>query len=321
MRQKLMVVAKPGEPTLVMTRDFDAPRRLVFEAWTRPEHVVHWCGPHGYTLPVAEADLRPGGAFRYVNRDPDGNEFPFRGEYREVVPPERLVYTEAFDVEPFAERAAVVTVTFEELDGGRTRVTSTSVYPSAEDRDTHIAFGMEKGNAEAFDRLEDHLVAQAAGETVTDRELIVSRTFEAPSALVFRAWTRPEHLERWWGPTGFTTTTHAFDFRVGGEWRHTMHGPDGTDYPNRAIYQEIVEGDRIRYLHDDGGSEDPHAFEATASFWPEGEAADRTRVVLRLRFRDAAEAAKSRRFGAVEGGQQTLARLSEFVATQQQPAG
>jgi uncharacterized protein YndB with AHSA1/START domain len=99
----------------VITRVFDAPRRLVFEAWTRPEHLMRWWGPRDLTLSRCEVDLRPGGAWRFVLRALDGNEYGFGGEYREILPPERLVYTFRFDGAPGAE--AVETLSFVEKDG------------------------------------------------------------------------------------------------------------------------------------------------------------------------------------------------------------
>jgi uncharacterized protein YndB with AHSA1/START domain len=148
----------PSDREIVMTRVFEAPRHLVFEAWTRPEHVNSWWGPRTTTLPVCEIDLRPGGAWRYVVRDTDGNEYGFRGVYREVEPPARLVYTDSFDGMPGHE--SLVTITFDERDG-RTTLTSTTLYQSVEDRDAVLEIGMTQGAAESMDRLAEHLQALA----------------------------------------------------------------------------------------------------------------------------------------------------------------
>jgi len=140
----------------MMTRSFDAPRSLVFDAHTKPEHLVHWFGPRGHTLSVCTVDLRPGGAWRFVLREPDGREMGMKGVYREIVRPARLVYTEIFD--DFEEMAgeSIVTTIFEELDG-KTKVTSTSVYRSKEIRDAVVQSGMEYGAAETYDRLAEYL--------------------------------------------------------------------------------------------------------------------------------------------------------------------
>ena len=146
----------PSDREIVITRAFEAPRELVFAAWTTPAHVRRWYGIRATTMTVCEIDLRPGGAWHYVLRGPDGAEYGFRGEYREVAPPERLVYTEAFDVEGLRDHPALVTVTFAEEEG-RTTVTSTSLYESAELRDGHLASGLEAGMVETLGRLDDLL--------------------------------------------------------------------------------------------------------------------------------------------------------------------
>ena len=150
-------VTTPSDQEIRMTRLFDAPRSLVFEAMTKPEHVRRWwgCLGEGYSVPVCEIDLRPGGAWRFVSRHPHG-EAAFHGEYREIVPPSRLVFTEIF--EEFPDSVSVVTAEFTE-EGGKTRLTATARYPSLDVRDAVIASGMARGAAISYDRLED-LVAE-----------------------------------------------------------------------------------------------------------------------------------------------------------------
>jgi uncharacterized protein YndB with AHSA1/START domain len=162
MTEKMTLIAEPGQPTITFTRTFNAPRELVFAAWTTPEHVKRWFGPRVFTVPVCEIDLRPGGAYRWVLRGPAGTEFAgdsaMAGVYREVAPPERLVCTEFLEDSP--ESVAVVTLTFEERDG-KTLLTSRSVYRSVEDRDAHLGLGMEPGLRETLDRLAEHLSTMA----------------------------------------------------------------------------------------------------------------------------------------------------------------
>jgi uncharacterized protein YndB with AHSA1/START domain len=150
-------VTTPSDQEIRMTRLFDAPRRLVFEAMTKPEHVKRWWGRlgEGYSVPVCEIDLRPGGAWRFVNRHPKG-EVAFYGEYREITPPSRLVFTEIF--EQFPDSVSVVTADFTD-EGGKTRFTATVRYPSLEVRDIVLASGMARGAGISYDRLED-LVAE-----------------------------------------------------------------------------------------------------------------------------------------------------------------
>ena len=143
----------PSEREIVLTRIFDAPRELLFEAMTRPEHVRRWWGilDERYSLPVCEIDLRVGGKWRWVGKGPEG-EFAFHGEYREIEPPQRLVFTEIYD--PFPDAGSLVTSVLTE-EGGKTRLTVTGLYPSREVRDIVIGTGMEKGAAISYDRLED----------------------------------------------------------------------------------------------------------------------------------------------------------------------
>ena len=157
-RKSAMKVTLPSDREIVMARAFNAPRDLVFEAWTKPEHVRNWWGPRNTTKVLFEADVRPGGSWRYVILNGEGVEVPFKGVYQEVTPPERLVYTETYDVEPFnSGDPALNTATFTE-EAGKTLVTVTTVYPTKEIRDFVLGTGMEEGAAESYDRLAELLV-------------------------------------------------------------------------------------------------------------------------------------------------------------------
>jgi uncharacterized protein YndB with AHSA1/START domain len=148
-------VTTPSEQEVQLTRLFNAPRELVFEAMTRPEHVKQWWGRlgEGYSVPVCEIDFRVGGQWRFVNRHPKG-EAAFHGEYREISPPGRVVFTEIF--EEFPDTVTVVTAELSE-ENGKTRLTATVRYPSLEVRDMVIASGMARGAGISYDRLEDLL--------------------------------------------------------------------------------------------------------------------------------------------------------------------
>ena len=144
----------PSDREVAMTRVFDAPRELVFEAWTSPEHVPHWLlGPEGWEMPVCEIDLRPGGPWRYVWRKADGTEMEMEGDFNEVAPPERIINTERWGGD-WPE--TLNTVTFTEEDG-RTTVTINVLYPSQEARDAAIGTGMVDGASESFARLDERL--------------------------------------------------------------------------------------------------------------------------------------------------------------------
>ncbi|XXT15831.1 SRPBCC family protein [Sorangium sp. So ce429] len=150
-------VTTPSETEISMTRLFNAPRQLVFDVMTKPEHVKRWwgCLSEGYSVPVCEIDLRPGGRWRFVNRHPKG-EAAFHGEYKEITPPSRLVFTEIF--EDYPDTVSVVTTVLTD-EGGKTRMTATVRYPSLEVRDIVMGTGMAEGAGLSYDRLEE-LVAQ-----------------------------------------------------------------------------------------------------------------------------------------------------------------
>jgi uncharacterized protein YndB with AHSA1/START domain len=148
-------VTTPSDCEIVLTRVFDAPRRLVFDAFSKLELLKRWFGPRGWSLVVCEVDLKVGGGFRFVLRGPDGKEMGMRGVYREIAPPERSVHMESFD--DFPGESQVTAVFVEE--GGKTTLTATVLYPSREVRDAVLKSGMEHGAAESYDKLNELLVA------------------------------------------------------------------------------------------------------------------------------------------------------------------
>jgi uncharacterized protein YndB with AHSA1/START domain len=152
------IFSTPSDREIAATRVFDAPRRLVFEAYTNPEHIPHWMlGPEGWTMPVCEVDLRPGGAWHFVWRRGDGDEMAMRGLYKEVVPPEKVVSTESWGGE-WPETINTLTLTEE---NGRTTMTSTALYPSKEARDAALKTGMKDGMTQSFNRLAEYLQSLA----------------------------------------------------------------------------------------------------------------------------------------------------------------
>jgi uncharacterized protein YndB with AHSA1/START domain len=149
----------------------------------------------------------------------------------------------------------------------------------------------------------------SAKESTADREIVLSRIYDAPRELVFAAYTEPRHLKHWWGPRGYSITVHSMDFRVGGAYRFMMHAPDGTNYPNLMQYQEIVRPERIVFLH--GSDERPGMFKVTISFAEKGRT---TEVTQHMLFPTAKACEEVKAFGAVELGKQTLEKLSEYLA-------
>jgi uncharacterized protein YndB with AHSA1/START domain len=296
-------VTTPSDQEMVITRVFDAPRELVFACWTETEHLRHWQGaPRGFTVTSSESDIRPGGFFRICMRSPEGVDRWLEGGYREIVKPERLVYTHVWlDANQKRGQETLVTITFAERDGKTELTLRQTGFASVEARDGH-GYGWRS----ALDVLVDYL-----GQTA--RSIVVTRVFDAPRTLVFDAWTDAKHVGRWWGPKGFTTTTHQIDVRPGGVWRFTMHGPDGADYPNKITYLEIVKPERLVY--DNGDQGEPGYFQSTVTFAEEGM---KTRLSLRMLFPTAGERdAVVKKYNALEGANQHLDRLGEQLEKMQ----
>ena len=300
---------------VVLTRVFDAPRDLVFRAWTDPRQLAQWWGPHNFTNPRCEVDVRPGGALRIDMRGPDGVVYPCAGVFREVVEPERLVFTTAaLDAAGNAMFEVLNTVTFVEHQG-KTKLTLHAEVASATPQADRFLAGMEEGWSQSLERLASlvgagaSVAAAASGDEpgASARTIVTTREFDAPRDLVFRMWIEPEHVAKWWGPNGFTTTIDRMDVRPGGVWQFVMHGPDGTDYQNRIVYEEIARPERLAYSHVSFP-----VFRSTVTF---AEESGKTRVTMRMVFESATDYdAAVTKFGAIEGGRQTFARLGEYLA-------
>jgi uncharacterized protein YndB with AHSA1/START domain len=232
---------------IVITRFFDAPRELVWEAWTNPTHVVRWWGPRGFTTTIETMDVRPGGQWIHVMHGPDGTRYPNHSVFTEVVKPERIAFQHG------GGRAGEPTVdfestwTFEFAEAGKTRVTIRMVFPTAAARERVVKeFGAIKGGQETLERLAEHLAQAQPAE----REIVLTRVFDAPRELVWQAWTDPRHLARWWGPQSFTNPACEADLRPGGAWRITMRAPDGREYPCQGLYREINPPERLVFTND-----------------------------------------------------------------------
>lgn len=149
-------VTTPSDCEILLTREFYAPRQMVWDSFTKPDLVKRWFGPRGWSLAVCEIDLKVGGHWRYVLQGPDGTKMGMRGVYREIMPLQRTVYTESFDDFPGDE--AIVTTTFVE-QGGKTTIAANILYASQTVRDAVIQSGMEHGAAETYDKLAELLAA------------------------------------------------------------------------------------------------------------------------------------------------------------------
>lgn len=143
-----------------------------------------------------------------------------------------------------------------------------------------------------------------------NRQIIIEKLIDGPCELVYQAWVNPDHIGQWWGPRGFSTTTLEINLNVGGQWRYTMHGPDGTDYPNRIQFREMIPNQRIAYDHDNDNDDDDFAFYAEIDFTPQE---DKTLVRLTLTCKTDDVYKQVLSYGAIEGGKQHIRRFEEHV--------
>jgi len=160
---KALKITTPSDFEIVMTREFNAPCRHVFDAMTKPEHFPHWFGCEAFAVPICEIDLRVGGAYRFVMRSPNGIDSTLRGTYVEVVRPERVAFTERFSMPGFTSNEYKVTSTFVEA-GGTTTLTTTILHKTKEQRDGHLNSGMEEGAGPAYDRLAELVAGMASAD-------------------------------------------------------------------------------------------------------------------------------------------------------------
>jgi uncharacterized protein YndB with AHSA1/START domain len=174
------------------------------------------------------------------------HRLPNHSLFQEVVFPQRLVFKHGGSKAGGPEADFVGTWTFEVFEGSRTEVTIHMVFSSAAARDAVVReYGAIEGGKQTLERLAEHLPTMG----FTAREIVLERTFDAPAELVFRCWTDPTLMARWWGPSGFTNPVCELNVRVGGTWRIVMRGADGTDYPCHGVYQEVVPAERLVFTN------------------------------------------------------------------------
>lgn len=300
---------------LVITREFDAPRDLVWRAWTDPAQLGRWWGPKGMPTHVEKFELKPGGIFHYRMERPEGDWWG-RFVFREIKPPEKLVFVSSFsDAKcgltraPFWDKwpLEIENIVTMVENAGKTRLRLQG-RPLTKDS-TELEFfgnqleGVSQGYGGTLDELRAH-VAETLG-----RSVLIERTLDAPIEMVWEAWTNPKHADQWWGPNGFTNKTEKHELRVGGVWLYTMVGPDGRVFPNRQEYLEIEKPNRLVYKHGDDKNHD--MFRATVMFTQVGE---KTRVSLSTLFPSKeARDTMVEKVGAIEGGKQHLANLGDYL--------
>jgi uncharacterized protein YndB with AHSA1/START domain len=292
-----------AERELILSRIIDAPRELVFRMWTDPAHLAKWWGPQGFTNPVCEIDARPGGALRIVMRAPDGTDYPMAGVFREIVAPERLVFTNcALDQDGNVLLDGLTVVTFAE-EGGKTKLTvqthAVAVVPAA----ARYLDGMKAGWEQTLDGLE------AQARDTASRELVVTRVFDAPREVVFAAWSDATQAAQWWGPQGFTTISCEMDVRPGGAYRACMRSPEGTRHCRRGVYREVVRPERLVFTlaWEDADGNPGHEMMITVTF---ADVAGRTRLTLHQTGFETVAARDDHR----RGWSSCLERFAEYLA-------
>jgi uncharacterized protein YndB with AHSA1/START domain len=225
-----------ADRTLVVCRTIAAPRVLVFDAFTDPDHLAHWWGPNGFTTTSIAFDMRVGGFWRFVMHGPDGRAYDNHVVYDEIVPPERLTF---HHIGNEGSLHHATTVTFEDL-GASTRLTLTVVFATAEQRTLLIKeHKVDQGGQETLARLAAMLDADA---------FVLSRRFAAPREMVWAMWTDAVHLAHWWGPKGFDWIFGTLDLCPDGIFHYGMRGPKDQEMWGKFVFDAIVPPERLSFV-------------------------------------------------------------------------
>jgi uncharacterized protein YndB with AHSA1/START domain len=220
---------------ITATRVFDAPRELVFDAFTKPDHVAHWWGPNGFASTIQTMDVRPGGEWTLVMHGPDGTNYPNRMIYTEITRPSRLAYQHV-STPPFD-----MLITFNDV-GGKTEVTMCMTLATPADRDAKAKRGADVGMQQTIDRL-----GTFVSET-DDTTFIVPRTFDAPRQRVWAAWTEPKQMAEWFGPRGSPVIKSDLDLRPGGVYHYALGTPNGGEMWGKWVFREIDPPQRLVWV-------------------------------------------------------------------------
>ncbi len=316
-------IQKQTGTALVISRVFDAAREQVWKAWTDPVKLKRWSGPKNYTSPVNKMDLRVGGRYLNCMRSPDGKDYWSTGEYREIIPMERLVLTDSFSDENGSVVPAshygmrgdwplelLVTVTFEDVDGGTRMTLRHEGIPEGDIKELTRA-----GWNESFDKLAERVLA--AGEAWLSaepgkQEVVFTHVFDAPPKLVFQAYTDPGIIPHWFGPRRFTTIVDKMDARPGGSWRFLNRDESGNEYAFHGVYHDIVSPTRIVWTFEFEGAPGHVSLETVTFEELDGKTTLTGKAVyLSVEDRDGMISA-----GMEEGLAESLERLDEYLAKQ-----
>jgi uncharacterized protein YndB with AHSA1/START domain len=318
-------MANANDVAFTIHREFKAPRELVFRTMMEAQHLKHWWGPKECTITVERHEPRPGGVFHYCMTPRTGAvpgaEMWGRFDYHEITKPSRIVFVNGFaDAQgnriripmlPVWPLEVLNTITLEERDGC-TQMTLQAVPVNASEAECAAFLAMHGSMAQGYGGMFDLYQGYLVEADTSDREIVIERTLRAPRELVFEAFTDAKHIGQWWGPDGWKATTKTMDVRPGGSWRFDFDGPNGMHFADRIDYIEVQKPDRLVYRH--GGDDDGQSsFHVTITFEEAGPG--QTLLTMRSVFADANALAEVKKFGAVEGGQQTINHLEAYLAS------
>jgi uncharacterized protein YndB with AHSA1/START domain len=258
----------PAENEIVLSRVFDAPRDLVFEAYTKPKHLEKWWGPRGFSITVKEMAFEEGGRFRFTMHGPDGRDYPNVMTYQEIIRPEKIHFLHGDDENP---TMMTVTLTFleEGTQGTKTRVTQRTVCESVDFCKKAKAFGAVELGRQTMDKLGEYLVT---GGDPVKRQVLIERTFAAPRADVYQAWLDAKSLERWFAPADCRFEVLKMDARTGGRFHWVVRDPRHGDCYTCGEFLDIAPGERIVFSWsnaDEKGNRSKVAALSKDGEWPE----------------------------------------------------
>lgn len=276
------MAAKNKSNEIRIIRMYDAPVKMVWDAWADPKQAAKWWGPRGFTLTTHSKDLRPGGIWHYTMHGPDGTDYVNKTLYHEVEKYSRMVYDHGGN----DERAPLfrVTVVFTDVKG-KTKMDMTMALPTPEAAQETRKFIKKASGDSTWDRLAEYLTKDAAGKEV----FVINRAFDAPIEKMFEMWTQPVHFSRWLPPVGLTMESIRADVKPGGSLFYKMTDGESLTMYGQLKYVEIQRPERIVYTQvfsDENGKVSRHPLAPT---WPETmlttviftpEGADQTRVTI-----------------------------------------
>jgi uncharacterized protein YndB with AHSA1/START domain len=321
------ILTFPSELEAEMVRTFNAPRSLVWKAFTERDHLQRWWGLRNNQLHIDAYDFRVGGRWRFVERGADGVEHGFVGEFLEIAPEERLSYS--FEYEPWPGQVLIATVSLED-QGAQTLLRDRSRFANKEHRDGMIESGMEFGGLESYTKLDEllgTLLEAGAGD-----DLVLERTIAAPRDLVWKLFTETEHLMKWWGPKGFTMKVARNELRPGGVYHYGMASPQGHEMWGKFVYTEVEAPARLGFINSFSDADGGLTRHPLSDSWPlelenlylfADPGPDTTRLTMIARPINATPEEMATFLGAragVAGGMDgTLQQLNEYLAGLQQP--